>query len=126
MTFSWLDSQYLGGPVYTSCCYFWMYLTKVYQEPFHYLDFVFKTVRSVTPSLCVVSNPLTEASSFWKSRWMRFLLPWGANKTVFKAIILRISVNDGYPRYEFKKRRNVRINVTSRRVRVTIVAVEDE
>jgi len=25
-----------------------MYLTKVYQEPFHYLDFVFKTVRFVT------------------------------------------------------------------------------
>ena len=126
MTFSWLDGQYLGGPVYTSCCYFWMYLTEVYKEPFHYLDFVFKTVRFVSPAFCVVSDPLIEASSFWKNRWIRFLVPWGGNKTVFKAIILRISMNDGYPRYEFKKRRNVRINVTLSSVRVTIVDVEDK
>jgi len=73
MTFSWLDSQYLGGPVYTSYRYFWMYLTKVYQEPFHYLDFVFKTVRFVTTvfALTVI-------------RWLRLALServggWGSS-----------------------------------------------
>jgi len=126
MTFSWLDSQYPGGLVYTSCCYFWMYLTEVYKEPFHYLDFVFKTVRFVSHAFCTVSDPLIEANFFWKSRRIRFLLPWGGNKTVFKATILRISMNDAYPRYEFKKRRNVRINVTSRSSHVTIVAVGDK
>jgi hypothetical protein len=126
MAFSWLYSHYLDRPVYTSCCYFWMYLTRGCQEPFRYLDFVFKTVRFVTHALCIVRDPLIKVRSFWKSRWMRFLLPWGGNKTVFKTNILRISMNNWYPRYEFKMRRSVRINVTSRCVRVTIFAVKGE